>query len=319
MSMDADRIVERRRLRRRVSFWRFGAIFALILMIGAISLRGNGLPDAASYRPHIAKVEISGVITDDDELLRVLDRVRDSKLVKGVILDINSPGGTTTGGEALFDSITRLRKSKPVVAICGTMATSAAYMTAVATDRIFVRGSTITGSVGVIMQWAQINDALASLGIKVDQIKSGDLKAVPNPFEPLSEEGRRVAQEMIDDSQKWFLGLVTDRRKIDPASIPGLTEGRVYTGRQAVELKLVDQIGAERDARDWLEKERKIGSGLKVRKWKPSDSDDWTFLSFVGRTASLLGIPGPLVERALRSLETVRLDGLVSLWHPSAP
>ncbi len=311
--------MERRRLRRRVSFWRFGAILALILLIGAVVLRDNGLPDAASYRPHIAKVEISGVITDDEELLRLLDRVRDSKLVRGVILDINSPGGTTTGGEALFDSITRLRKSKPVVAICGTMATSAAYMTAVAADRIFVRGSTITGSVGVIMQWAQISDALNSLGIKVDQIKSGDLKAVPNPFEPLSEEGRRISQEMIDDSQKWFLGLVTERRKIDPASVPGLTEGRVYTGRQAVDLKLVDQIGAERDARDWLEKERKIGSDLRVRKWKPSDSDDWSFLSFAGKAASMLGISAPFIESAFRSVEAARLDGLVSLWHPAAP
>lgn len=319
MSMDADQIVERRRLRRRVSFWRFGAILVLILLIGAVVLRGNGLPDAASYRPHIAKVEISGVITDDEELLRLLDRVRESKLVRGVILDINSPGGTTTGGEALYDSITRLRKSKPVVAICGTMATSAAYMTAVAADRIFVRGSTITGSVGVIMQWAQISDALASLGIKVDQIKSGDLKAVPNPFEPLSEEGRRISQEMIDDSQKWFLGLVTDRRKIDPATVPGLTEGRVYTGRQAVDLKLVDQIGAERDAKEWLEKERNIGSDLKVRKWKPSDSDDWTFLSFAGKAASMLGISAPLIESAFRSVEAARLDGLVSLWHPAAP
>jgi protease-4 len=319
MTNDADEIVERRRLRRRASFWRFGAVIAALLAIVAVVTREGAIADGGGYVPHVARVAIEGVITDDDKLLKLIERVKDSSTVQAVILDINSPGGTTTGGEALYDAITRLRAEKPVVAVCGTIATSAAYMTAVATDRVFVRGSTITGSVGVIMQWAEVKDGLAELGIKVDQVKSGPLKAVPNPFEDLSPEGRAVAQEMIDDSQRWFLGLVTDRRKIAPAEVPGLTEGRVYNGRQAVALKLVDEVGAEREARDWLEKERSVPANLRVREWKPREDRDWTLLSLARGAAAALGVSTPLIDAALRSVDAARLDGLVSLWHPSTP
>ena len=167
-----------------------------------------------------------------------------------MILDINSPGGTTTGGEAMYDAIRRLAEKKPVVAVCGTLATSAAYIVALATDRIFVYGNTITGSVGVIFQWAEVSELMRTLGVKVEEVKSGPLKAVPNPFEPTDEKGRALAEEMVQEAKVWFVDLVGKRRNIEPEAVPGLTDGRVYSGRQAVALKLVDEIGDEKGGRE---------------------------------------------------------------------
>src|SRR6185436_17446274 len=212
---------------------------------------------------------VTGVITDDRKTLELIDKVAKSDQVKAVIVDINSPGGTTTGGEAMYDAVQRLAKKKPVVAVCGTLATSAAYIIALATDRIFVYGNTITGSVGVIFQWAEVTDLLRTLGIKVEEVKSGPLKAVPSPFEPIDEKGRALTEEMVQESKAWFVDLVAKRRNIEPASVPGLTDGRIYSGRQAVSLKLVDEIGDEKSAKTWLQTKRDVTSGLSIVDWKP--------------------------------------------------
>ena len=146
--------------------------------------------------------------------------------------------------------------------MCGTLATSAAYIVALATDRIFVYGNTITGSVGVIFQWADVTELMHTLGVKVEEVKSGPLKAVPSPFEPADEKARALAEEMVQEAKRWFVDLVADRRKIDPRAVPGLTDGRVYSGRQAVALKLVDQIGDERAATSWLQQGARRPAGL---------------------------------------------------------
>ncbi len=171
--------------------------------------------------PHIARIDVSGIITDDRKMSELFDKVGKSDQVKAVILDINSPGGTTTGGEAMYDAIRRLAEKKPVVAVCGTLATSAAYIVALATDRIFVYGNTITGSVGVIFQWADVTELLHTLGVKVEEVKSGPLKAVPSPFEPADEKTLALSEEMVQEAKTWFVNLVADRRKIDPARRSG--------------------------------------------------------------------------------------------------
>src|SRR6185437_16935824 len=189
MALDAVSVIDRRRLKRRLTAWRIAAVLFALLFLSALVLSGQSGPGTAGLLPHIARVDISGIITDDRKMSELLDKVGKSDQVKAVILDINSPGGTTTGGEAMYDAVRRLAEKKPVVAVCGTLATSAAYIVALATDRIFVYGNTITGSVGVLFQWAEVTDLLHTLGIKVEEVKSGPLKAVPNPFEPTDEKG----------------------------------------------------------------------------------------------------------------------------------
>jgi protease-4 len=316
--IEAETVIERRRLRRRLTAWRVAAIVLAVFVIALVMAGDQRLSGPGSFLPHIARVSVSGLITDDQKMLELLDKVGKSSQVRAVILDINSPGGTTTGGEAMYDAIRRLAAKKPVVAVCGTLATSAAYIVALATDRIFVYGNTITGSVGVIFQWADVSELMKTLGVKVEEVKSGPLKAVPNPFEPTDEKGRALAAEMVQEAKVWFVDLVGKRRNIEPASVPGLTDGRVYSGRQALALKLVDEIGDERTAKKWLQEKRDLTPGLSVVEWKPKAESDGILSWLFGSIASSLGVSaGNFVSLFGQVSEGLRLDGLVSLWHPA--
>ncbi len=320
MALDAETVIDRRRLRRRLTAWRIGAVALGLLALGLFLLGDRDVTSSSSLLPHVARVTVSGIITDDRKMNELIDRVAKADHVKAVILDINSPGGTTTGGEALYDAVQRLAAKKPVVAVCGTLATSAAYIVALATDRIFVYGNTITGSVGVLMQWPEFSELLGKLGVKYNEVKSGPLKASPSPFQPMDEPSRMVTEDMIQDGFKWFLSLVESRRGIDPKSVPGLVEGRVFSGRQAVELKLVDEIGGESEAVRWLEEKRNVAKDLKVVDWKPkSEASGWLGLGFsgfaekigIGAVAALIGREGTFGGGG-----GLGLDGLVSVWQP---
>ena len=205
MVLDAVSVVDRRRLKRRLTAWRIAAVLFAILFLGALMLSDKNVAGSAGFLPHIARIDVSGIITDDRKMSELFDKVAKADQVKAVILDINSPGGTTTGGEAMYDAIRRLAEKKPVVAVCGTLATSAAYIVALATDRIFVYGNTITGSVGVIFQWADVTELLHTLGVKVEEVKSGPLKAVPSPFEPADAKTLALSQEMVQEAKTWFV------------------------------------------------------------------------------------------------------------------
>ena len=298
--------------------WRLAGVVLAVLLIALLVSGSERMAGSGSFLPHIARVQVSGIITDDQKMQDLIDKVGKSDRVKAVILDINSPGGTTAGGEAMYDAVRRLAEKKPVVAVCGTLATSAAYIVALATDRIFVYGNTITGSVGVIFQWADVSELMHTLGVKVEEVKSGPLKAVPNPFEPTDEKGRALAEEMVQEAKVWFVDLVGKRRNIEPASVPGLTDGRVYSGRQAVAFKLVDEIGDEKEAKRWLQKERNVAPGLSVVDWKPRAESGGILSWLFGAIASEFGVSADkLVSLFGQVSEGLRLDGLVSLWHPA--
>jgi protease-4 len=317
MVLDAATVIDRRRLRRRLTAWRIAAVVLGLIAVVAIALGNQQAGGPATLLPHIARLTVSGLITDNRKMQELIDKLAKAEQVKAVIVDIDSPGGTTTGGEAMYDAVRRLAEKKPVVAVCGTLATSAAYIVALATDRIFVYGNTITGSVGVIFEWADVTQLLHTLGIKVEQVKSGSLKAVPNPFEPTDEKGRALSEEMVQEAKVWFVDLVAQRRAIDPQSVPGLTEGRIYSGRQAVTLKLVDTIGDEKAAVAWLQSERKVAKGLRIVDWKPQDEAGGLFGWLFGSVAGLFGVPAEKIANLLGQVSaSLKLDGLVSLWHP---
>jgi protease-4 len=325
MSLETETVLDRRSLRRRLGFWRGFAIvlaaLALIPVLGSLFSRSSqqgasGFAGIGETR-QIARVAIDGTITEDRDQLRMLRRIASAKHVEGLLLTINSPGGTTTGGEALFDALREVAKTKPVVAQFGTVAASAGYIVGLACDHIVARGNSITGSVGVIFQWPEVSQLLDRLGVKVNEIKSGPLKAVPSPFTPLDQGGRSVTEQMVADSQKWFLGLVADRRKIDTATVPGLEQGRIFSGREAAALKLVDEIGGEKEAMQYF-----IKRGIKTTRvidWKPRRDTDYSFLPFVGQwLGSLLGVGDRFAaSSAERLVERLRLDGLVSVWQPT--
>jgi protease-4 len=321
MTFETETVLDRRRLRRRLSLWRALAVLAALLAIGLLvfaSTEGAGLAEGRQ----IARVSVEGIITENRDQLRLLKRVADNKQVVAVILYINSPGGTTTGGEALFEAIREVAKVKPVVAQMGTLATSAAYIAGLATDHMVARGNTITGSVGVIFQWAEVSQLLDKLGVKMNEVKSGPLKANPSPFQPVDEAGKAAAEQMVAESQRWFVGLVATRRGIDTAGVTGLEQGRIYSGREALANKLVDQIGGESEAVKYLEEKRSIPKGLRVVDFKPKRESSWGFMGLsiaalgqlIGERAA--GAIGRLLD-ADEALGRLRLDGLVSLWQGS--
>jgi protease-4 len=317
MTLETEAVLDRRRLRRRLSLWRTLAVLAGLLAIGFMLFSSADRMGLLENR-QIARVTIEGVITEDRDLLRLLQKIGESKHVSGVIVAVNSPGGTTAGGEALFEALRMVAKTKPVVAQFGTVATSAAYIAGLATDQIVARGNTITGSVGVIFQWPEFTQLLEKLGIKVNEIKSGPLKANPSPFLPLDDAGRSAAEEMVAESQRWFLDLVRTRRGIDTKSVAGLEQGRVFSGRDALNHKLIDQIGGEAEVVKYLEDQRSVPKGLKIVDWKVSRDTSWSFVRLgTLALARLTGIPA-LEEIARMSndrLAGLRLDGLLSIWH----
>lgn len=320
MALDTDTILDRRRLRRRLSFWRSAGIAALALLVGSMILGSDGLSELGGA-DQIARVAIEGPITDDREQVALLNRLAEANHVKGVILFVNSPGGTTTGGESLFDALRKVSEKKPIVAQFGTVAASAGYIVGLATDHIVARGNTITGSVGVLVQWPEVDQLMAKLGVKMQTLKSGEFKATPNPFEPLDDRSRQQTQEMIAESYRWFVSLVEDRRKIKVTDVPGLETGRIYSGREALQYNLIDEIGGESEAKTWLEG-KGLSAKLKVIDWKPSQPGQGWFLSSAMHSIAqtMFGDSGRAISEALLSngsIATRGLDGLLSVWQPS--
>ncbi len=307
----ADLIVDRRKLKRRLNKWRGFAIAGLLLGFWAFVSLNDKMAAQLGVMDQIARIEISGIITEDQARAAMMKELAENGSVKAVVVRFNSPGGTTTGGEALYTQLRNIAKKRPVVAVFGTMATSAAYMSGVAADHIVARGNTITGSVGVIMQWAEVSGMMGKLGVQMNEMKSGNLKAVPSPFAPLDEEGRQLTQEMIDESHKWFIDLVAERRNINPAQIPGLIKGRIFSGRQALQYGLVDAVGGEAQALDWLKASKKINKDLPVIDWQQTNTSQPGLFGLAGNhIAKLLGIDLSLFTQQFSQ------DGLMSLGTP---
>ena len=317
MANTADVIIDRRRLRRKLTFWR--ALALLILAAALILLYYSGSDGFASRSaPHIAKVRIEGTIFENEELLKRLKAITDSNAVKGVILSVDSPGGTTAGGEAIYDAVRKLAAKKPVVAQVGTLAASAGYMIASASDHIVARQSSIIGSIGVLFQYPDISQLLTKLGVKVETIKSSPLKAEPNFFNPASDEAKEMIHRMIIDSYDWFVGLVQERRKFTHEQALALADGSVFTGRQAIANKLIDELGGEDAAIGWL-KTKGVSDKLPVVEWKPVERSSLG-LFFSDKAAKMLARYLGLPEESAGILnqlpgDRMFLDGLVSVWH----
>jgi protease-4 len=300
MTLDVDALMDRRRLKRQVHLWRMLAILLAVAALLAIGARA-----AIEKQNYVGRITISGLITEDKKRNKALDDAADDSDVKALIVVINSPGGTVVGAEQLYARLRDVAKKKPVVVTMGTLATSAGYYIAVGADRIFAHEGTITASIGVVFQATDLTALLEKIGVKVEAIKSGAVKASPNPFEKTTPEARAVIDALVKDSFEQFLGLVRDRRKLNDEQVKTIADGRVVTGRQAKALGLVDELGGEDEARTWLARERKIDKDLKVKDIDPKDTFAWGDL-----LGSVFGWRRDLTAR-------LALDGLISLWHPA--
>lgn len=323
MSLDADGIVDRRRIRRKLVFWRVATILlVLIAVIGGAfyATRGRVFGTGGNY---IARIQIDGLIRNDSKRVAALTRLGNASRVKAVVVHIDSPGGTTAGSEQLYDSLVSLKAKKPLVVVIDGLGASGAYITAMAADHIVARGTSLVGSIGVLFQFPNFTGLLKTVGVQVEEIKSAPLKAAPNGFEPTSPEARAAIQSVVMDSFAWFKDLVSSRRHMDAEALAKVDDGRVFTGRQAIGLKLIDELGDEKTAIAWLAKDKGINAKLPVRDFKlaPRFGD----LPFIHATAAVVlnAVGLPTLARALsswgsdRQLEATNLDGLLALWHPS--
>jgi protease-4 len=293
-------------LRRSRFRWRILAFVALVVAILAVGARyatENGLSGE-----QIARVVIDGTITTDPTRLRTLETLGDDATVKAVVVAINSPGGTTAGGEELYDALTKLRAKKPVVAYINELGASAAYMTAIAADRIFARRLSIVASIGVLFQTYNAGKLMETIGIGADKVASGPLKAEPAIDHPMTPEVRASLQSLVDDSFSWFVDQVAQRRGLTRAQVLPLADGRVMTGNQGIENKLIDEVGGETEAVAWFEKSKGIKAGLPVVTWYPNGGPGLPNIGkwLGGEARAALGLPAD---------SPVLLDGLVSLWQ----
>jgi protease IV len=264
MTLEADLLIDRRRLKRRLALWRAAAVLLVAAGAAFAAYRSAGvaLPGAS----HLSRLTVEGVIGDDRKVVEALDRIRKDSSNRGVIVAIDSPGGSAGGGEALHAALNRVRQAgKPVVAVLRGTAASAGYMAAVASDRIFAREGTVTGSIGVLLQSFDASELLDRLGVRPEVLASGPLKAQPNPFQPLSPEAREALMRVISDLHDQFVAKVVAGRGLEEAAVRAVADGRVLTGRQALERKLVDAIGGEPEARAWLAAEKGVPESVPVR------------------------------------------------------
>jgi protease-4 len=303
MALEPDLLADRRRLRRRLTLWR---ALAIVAVFGAIAfVAGSRMTDGLPGTSHVLRLPVSGMIIEDRDVLEALDRAGEDAAVRAVIVAIDSPGGTMAGGEALHGALTRLAARKPVVAVMGATAASAGYMVALPAQRIFARDATVTGSIGVLLQSFEVSELMDRMGIRPQVIASGPLKDQPSLFRPLTEEGRAALDRVIGDLYAQFVAMVAAGRRMEPDRVRGLADGRVFTGRQALEAGLVDAIGGEREARAWLAAERDVPEALPLRD-----------IETRSRAERLLS---SVTESMMKSLfsEWLGVDAPRAVWQPS--
>ncbi len=306
---ELDQLMARRELRASRRRWRVVAILALALVVITGSWQAGVRLNRPENRPHIARVDIAGTIYSDRARTDVLDRLAENENVSAVLIAIDSPGGATAGGEELYTGIRKLSEAKPVVAVISQLGASAAYMTAIASDRVFARRLSVVGSIGVIYTHLNAAALMDTIGVELDRVTTGPLKAQPEIDEPMAPAVRQSLQALVDDSFDWFVSIVAERRELPRSEVLGLADGRILTGQMGLEAGLIDAIGGEAEAIEWLEAERGVAADLPILTYYPPPPDALTQLrrAIAGGAAEALGIDASGIAP---------LDGLVSVWHP---
>ena len=263
MSIEAEVLEQAKRRARRKGF--LFAFLLIVLVLVTIAFL-NSFAEFDKKGPHIARIKIEGPIFDDFGLNRLIYKMGLDPNVKAVIVHINSPGGSVVGAESTFVALSQLSEEKPSVAVLGETATSGGYLIAVATDQIISRSNTLTGSIGVILQYPNLSKLLKNIGIDINTLRSSDLKASMNFFEQPTPKAIEEHKKVIDETFSWFKGIVAQKRKLTANNLEKVSQGGVFTGRKAKKLGLVDRIGGEREAVKYLEEKKDI-KGIPLVDW----------------------------------------------------
>ncbi len=258
----SDDFIDRARLKKKLAKWRNIALIALFFLALAIASKDSGMGSAGD---HVAYVAIEGFISDDSFRLKALRNIRDDNKVKALIVHVDSPGGTIVGGESLYRVIKQISAKKPVVSTMGSLATSGGYMVAMAANHVVAYSGTITGSIGVLLQTAEVTDLVKKLGINMITIKTSELKGSPSPFEKMTPKVSNYLQQDIDKAGNIFINMVASARGLSKDYVKSIADGKIYMGEDAVSKHLVDEIGDYETAINWLVNSAKISNKLKIR------------------------------------------------------
>lgn len=300
--LNADTLLDRIQLKSQLTKWRLLAI--VFAVVAAIASMDRLTPPSPLEGEYIARLTLNGIIDDDQKVYDLIEDTSKNNRIKAVVVWLNTPGGSAVGGEETFLRLRKLAETKPVVAVMRSVSASAGYMVALGADYIFAREGTITGSIGVIIETAEITELTEKLGIKPIIVKSAPLKAAPNPMEKSTPEAEQVIRDLVMDFYSRFIDMVAERRQLPRERVIALADGRVYSGRDALSNKLVDAIGGEHDAKQWLVEQKGIRHDLKIHDIKVKEEK--TLLSQLTESLS-----GKFFQRS-----SVALDGLAAIWHP---
>lgn len=316
---ETDYLVERRILKKSRSRWRLAAFAVAAISVLFFGYWQFGRDVVVEHQAHIARLDVRGVIAGERTTLDLIKRVKDSK-ARAALVVIDSPGGTVTGSDALYSALLDLSATMPVVAVVDGMAASGGYIAALASDHIIARRTSIVGSIGVLFQYPNVVKLLDTLGVKMEGVKSSPLKAAPNPVETTTPEARAALEAVVMDTFAWFKDIVRERRHLSDSELALVSDGRIFTGKQGVALKLVDGLGDDKDAIAWLEQEKGLPKNLKVKRYRPkNDLETFDFVNGAASLAHAMGFEGvaTLLQRSNAENRGVVLDGLLVLWHPS--
>jgi len=307
---EGDLLADRKRLKQGLNSWRtiavlalFGAAAVLVQQYGGPIKGGKGAMPGSHY---IAELKVENIISDDAERDELIEQIKEDNDAKALIVWFDSPGGTTVGGEELYLQLKAVSKEKPVVGVMRTLCASACYMASLGTDHVLARNSSLTGSIGVLMESVEVSRLADKLGVTPITITSGKYKDVPSMTKPITDEERAYLKETIDDAYDQFVELVAQRRGLSKEYTREVADGRIYTGRQALPLKLIDGIGGVEEARLWLEKEKKIDKDLPIELIEPEPE----YPSLFTHLSQWAGIE-------IFNRSAIGLDGLISIWQHS--
>ena len=299
--------------RRRLFFWRTISLITVAIIV-YLSFENQ---EKSSSNDYIANYNISGLLISADEIIEDLEELKSNNKVNSIIISVDSPGGTTVSAEEIYLKLKEVSLAKPTAIVMRNIATSGAYLLSLGGDVIFSRENTITGSIGVLLQWARIDEALSKLGIEVNEIKSGKLKAEPDFFGEIDEAAQQVTKEIIDETFDWFLRIVKVERDLNPREIMKISDGRIFTGRQAIELNLVDEIGDKNDAKRWLIENKGIDSTSPIIDYGKSKKPSFIELS-LANIMDYFNISTPYTGRIRSNLSLINNGGLQSVWEQRA-
>ncbi len=304
MSFESETLIARSRWRRQLRLWRLLAVIAILVLIFILLLKNQNFKNLIGNEK-IARISIINFISDNQLLSKKFREINNNEDIKAVILIIDSPGGTSFGGEFIYRNLRKISDNgKPTVAIIRTLGTSAAYLVALGSDRIFALETSLIGSIGAIMISANASELLDKVGIKTEVYRSGKNKSIPSFVEKTPEKSKELIQESINKVRDYFISTLKKRRNLSQSEIEFISDGKVFSGKEALKINLIDEIGGEQEAIVWLEKKRGIKANLPI-----------VNIDYLEKTNNFFDLLLSVTKKTLES-SLLTVDGFLSFWHP---